>query len=174
MKLLLCDDGSPDAKAAARLVGHLFDGHTAVVFTVWEGLSEVLARARSGLAVASLDFEGINRSRELAARQCAEEGTGQARAAGMAASALAVPCGASISETILDQAAEVGADMIVLGNRGLNNVKAILLGSVSRAVLHDADRPVLVVPTPEVARKRSVGRRRLQAPADLELFSANL
>jgi nucleotide-binding universal stress UspA family protein len=174
MKLLLCYDGSPDAKAAVKVVGHLFDGSTAVVCTVWEGFSEVVARAASGLAAASLDFEDINLSREHAAHECAQEGTGHARAAGMAASALAVPCGATISETILDQAAEAGADMIVLGSRGLSGVKAIILGSVSRAVLHDADRPVLVVPTPEVARKWSGGRRRLQAPADPEFFSARL
>jgi nucleotide-binding universal stress UspA family protein len=150
MKILICYDGSTDAKAAVNVVCHLFDGGTAVVCTVWEGLSEVAARA------------------------CAEEGTGHARAAGMPASALAVPCGESISETILDQAAEVGADLIVLGSRGLSDAKAAAVGSVSRAVLHDADRPALVVPTPEVARKRSGGRRRPPAPADREFFSARL
>jgi len=174
MKILLCYDGSPDAKAAVNVVGHLFDGSTAVVCTVWDGLSDVVARAGSGLAVASLDFESINRARELAARACAEEGTGHARAAGMPASALAVPCAESMSKTIVDQAAEVGADLIVLGSRGLSDGKAVIVGSVSRTVLHDADRPVLVVPAPEVARKRSAGRRRPPAPADLEFFSARL
>jgi len=174
MKILLCYDGSPDAKTAVNVVGHLFDGSTAVVLTVWYGLSEVVARAGSGLAAASLDFDGINHARELAARACAKEGTGHARAAGMPASALAVPCAESISKTILDQAAEVNADLIVLGSRGLSDVKAAVVGSVSRSVLHDADRPVLVVPTPEVALKRSKGRRRPQAPADLEFFSARL
>ena len=38
MKILLAYDGSPDAKAAVALAGHLFDGSTAVVLTVWEGL----------------------------------------------------------------------------------------------------------------------------------------
>jgi nucleotide-binding universal stress UspA family protein len=174
MKILVCYDGSPDAKAAVNVVGHLFDGSTAVVCTVWDGLSDVVGRAASGLAVASLDFEAIDHARELAARACAKEGTGHARAAGMPASALAVRRAEPISKTILDQAAEVGADLIVLGSRGLSDAKAAVVGSVSRAVLHDADRPVLVVPTPEVARKRSGGRRRPQAPADLEFFSARL
>jgi len=173
MKILLCYDGSPDAKAAVKVVGHLFDGSTAVVCTVWD-LSEEVARAASGLALSSLGLEGINHSCELAAGACAEEGTGHARAAGMPASALAVPCAESISKTIIDQAAEVGADLIVLGSRGLSEVNAAIVGSVSRAVLHGADRPVLVVPTPEVALRRSGGRRRPQAPADLEFFSARL
>jgi len=174
MKILICYDGSADAKAAVNVVGHLFEASTAVVCTVWDGLSEVLARAGSGLAVASLDFEGINQARERAAGACADEGTGHARAAGMPASALAVRCGGSISKTILDQAAEVGADLIVVGSRGLSDAKAVVLGSVSRAVLHEADRPVLVVPTPQVARKRSGGRRQPPPPVDLEFFSAHL
>ena len=42
MKILIAYDGSPDAKAAVALAGHLFDGSTAVVLTVWEGFSEVV------------------------------------------------------------------------------------------------------------------------------------
>jgi nucleotide-binding universal stress UspA family protein len=37
------------------------------------------------------------------------------------------------------------ADLIVVGARGLGGVKRLLLGSVSEAVLRDADRPVLIV-----------------------------
>jgi nucleotide-binding universal stress UspA family protein len=38
------------------------------------------------------------------------------------------------------------ADLIVIGSRGLGAVADAVLGSVSRAVVHEADRPVLVVP----------------------------
>jgi nucleotide-binding universal stress UspA family protein len=143
--ILLCYDGSPGAKAAVRAAGALFDGTTTIVLTVWEGLSEVLAFG-IGLAVASLDVEGIDRARERAAGQLAEEGTSHARASGLPAASVAVRCGASITETILEQAATLGADMIVLGSRGLGPVTSLLTGSVSRGVLQRADRPVLVVP----------------------------
>jgi hypothetical protein len=80
---------SPDARAAVRVAGGLFDGTTTIVLTVWEDLSEVVARAGSGLATASLDFERIDRAREQAAGELAEEGTSHARASGLPAASLA-------------------------------------------------------------------------------------
>jgi nucleotide-binding universal stress UspA family protein len=172
MKILLCYDGSADAKTAVRLAGHLFDGHTAIVLTVWESYSTAAGTADSGVTVESLDWAGIDRARAQTARDCAEEGSGHARAAGMPASGRAVPHGGTLSETILDQAAEAEVDLIVLGSRGLSDLTAIVRGSVSRAVLQDADRPVLVVPASEVAVKRA--RRRLAEPIDAELLSARV
>lgn len=43
-------------------------------------------------------------------------------------------------------AEETDADLIVLGSRGLGSVAEILLGSISRKVLHMARRPSLIVP----------------------------
>ncbi len=47
---------------------------------------------------------------------------------------------------IVELARSRDVDVIVVGSRGLGAVAGTLLGSVSRAVVHDADRPVLVVP----------------------------
>lgn len=158
--ILLCYDGSPDARAAVRVAGALFDGTTAIVLTVWDDLSEVVTSAGSSLVAASLDFEGIDRAREQAAGDLAEEGTSHARASGLPAASLAVRCGVSISQTILEEATTVGAEMIVLGSRGLGPVKSVLMGSVSRAVLQRADRPVLVIPgsRPEPAPGATLAR----------------
>jgi nucleotide-binding universal stress UspA family protein len=48
-------------------------------------------------------------------------------------------------DTIVALAERKNADLIVVGSRGLGPVKATLLGSVSRGVLNDARRPVLIV-----------------------------
>ncbi len=48
--------------------------------------------------------------------------------------------------SILEQAAKVGADMIVMGSHGRSAVHQLLVGSVSEGVLRDADCPVLIVP----------------------------
>lgn len=49
------------------------------------------------------------------------------------------------AEQILELARLRDADLIVVGSRPLASVAKALLGSVSRAIVHHADRPVLVV-----------------------------
>lgn len=49
------------------------------------------------------------------------------------------------AEEIVRIAGEAGADLVVLGARGLNPLKRLLLGSVSTRVLHEALCDVLVV-----------------------------
>jgi nucleotide-binding universal stress UspA family protein len=46
---------------------------------------------------------------------------------------------------IVDVAKERGADLIIVGHRGLNPIERLVLGSVSSKVVHRADRDVLVV-----------------------------
>jgi nucleotide-binding universal stress UspA family protein len=47
---------------------------------------------------------------------------------------------------LLDAAQEVGADLIVVGSRGLGGYPELLLGSTSTQVAQNADRPVAIVP----------------------------
>jgi nucleotide-binding universal stress UspA family protein len=46
---------------------------------------------------------------------------------------------------ILRLADDVGADLIVVGSRGLGGLKSMIVGSTSREVLLHAKRPVLVI-----------------------------
>jgi nucleotide-binding universal stress UspA family protein len=50
-------------------------------------------------------------------------------------------------EAILALARSRDVDLVVVGSRGLGAVKSLVLGSVSNAILHQADRPVLVAKT---------------------------
>ena len=51
------------------------------------------------------------------------------------------------ADAILDVAEEKGADLIVVGNRGMTGAKRFLLGSVPNKVSHHASQSVLIVRT---------------------------
>jgi len=46
---------------------------------------------------------------------------------------------------IINDAKEIGADVIVMGSRGRGDIAGLLLGSTAHKVIHLSDRPVLVV-----------------------------
>ena len=48
-------------------------------------------------------------------------------------------------EEIILLAEEIGADLVVMGSRGLRGVRRALIGSVSDSVVRHAHCPVLVV-----------------------------
>jgi nucleotide-binding universal stress UspA family protein len=58
------------------------------------------------------------------------------------------------SAVIAATAAEVGADLIVVGTHGCGEFESVALGSVARALTHDARCPVLVVPPAAVPAVR--------------------
>ena len=50
-------------------------------------------------------------------------------------------------ETILKEASKLNVDMIVVGSHGKGMMYQLLVGSVSEGLLHNAECPVLVIPT---------------------------
>jgi nucleotide-binding universal stress UspA family protein len=158
--ILIAYDGSPDAQIAIERAGELMRGRPATVLTVLEPFTDVVARIGTGMPIGAVDYNDMDRSAEDAGRRRAEEGAARAREAGLKAHARVQARHGSIAEAILTAANDEGAEAIVLGTRGLTGVKSLLLGSVSHAVLQHADRPVVVVPSPEIAAERAARRRR--------------
>jgi nucleotide-binding universal stress UspA family protein len=155
--ILIGYDGSEDAKSAIRHAASLFTGQSAVVLTVWEPYTEMLARtpAAMGMAAGIDDTTEIDEAGRGTAEETAEEGAGLARASGLEATPRTRPREGSVAHAVLAEAEQVDATAVVLGSRGLGGIGSLLLGSVSHAVLQHADRAVVVVPSPKVARSRS-------------------
>lgn len=125
-------DGSDPARRAVERAGALLAPRPAVVLTVAEG-------------------------EDGDAPEVAEEGAELARAAGLDASARVERCGGSLLsrpdrprwQAIVAVADDVGAAVTVVAARERSALRRLVLGSVSRGVVHHGGRPVLVVPEPD-------------------------
>jgi nucleotide-binding universal stress UspA family protein len=120
---LLCFDGNDPAVAAVRAAGRLLAARQAVVTTVWG--------ARGGPPS------------ELTAGALARDGCELARDAGIAAEPRPVQ-GDQVARAVVALAREIDAGAVVVGARSAAARHSRLRGSVSRAVAHGADRPMLV------------------------------
>lgn len=152
--ILIAYDGSDDAKAAVTQAATLFSGQQAVVLSVWQRFIDTMARAGAGLAVV-VDYDEIDESAEQTALTRAKEGAEIAEAAGLHAEPGTAMVESTVAAAIITAAAERDVDAIVVGTRGLTGVKSIFLGSTSHAVVQHADRPVLLIPSPQAVRARA-------------------
>ena len=155
--ILIAYDGSEDAKAAIQHAARLIPGTAATVLTIWEPFTTMLARTPETLRplAAARDAEDVDRQEASASEELAEHGAALARGAGIDATPLTTSLNGSVADTIIEQADRLDVDAIVVGSRGLTGM-ALLLGSVSLAVVQRADRTVVIVPSAGVAK----GRRR--------------
>ena len=146
--LLLCYDGSDDAKHAIERAGRLLGGRDALVVTVWHPTRQLGSFAFAGATDSMFDFVEVNRAgAELGARVAAD-GVRIAEQAGLHAEPVAVEATGPVWKTIVDIADRNDAATIVMGSRGLTGLQSMLLGSVSSAIVHHADRPTLVIRQP--------------------------
>ncbi len=143
-KILVPFDGSRNAEEALRKAAGLarLTGGEIVILTVWRHhslLEASFSMARPEAMPGSLD--DVLRDE---ARAVAEHGKQIAREAGAPHLRAFVKSGPP-ARTIVKWAEEKGADLIVLGSRGVGSVESFLLGSVSHKVTGMARCPVLVV-----------------------------
>jgi nucleotide-binding universal stress UspA family protein len=149
--ILICYDGSTDAKEAIARGAPLLRGQRAIVLMVWSPFDA----AALGLSGGVEDVQESDEAGRLHAEHQAEVGARLAIEAGFDATPRTVERRTTIADAILGEADTLEATAILMGSRGLTGVKSMLLGSVSHAVIQHADRTVIVVPSPEVAAARA-------------------
>jgi nucleotide-binding universal stress UspA family protein len=153
MKVLIAVDGSPASLDAAALAGRLIDPAADEV-AIYFSPAELARRMPWGPQL----VEGATAA--LFAEACARLPAGMARQPEAIVSIKPAAVG------ILESASGWKADLIVVGARGAGSLERLLLGSVSRAVVHGAHLPVLVARTaPAAALKVLVCHHPASGPA---------
>ena len=143
-------DGSEHARAAVEAAGRLLEVRECILQTAWISYAAVAPAATAGapVAVVTKAAEEIDRGLRERAQTTAHEGSRLAVAQGLEVQAGAVEADPNVWRTLIDTAHAHRAAAVVVGSRGGSAVGAVLTGSVSRALVHHAPAPVLVVRPP--------------------------
>lgn len=147
--VLIGYDGSKHADAAIEAAGRLLGIREVLLQTAWISCSEVAAAGVAG-APAGVVIRGIEKlDAEIrqGARRTSERGARLAAANGLQVRGEAVRSHGNVWTTLLETAHAQRAAAVVVGSRGRSTFASAVLGSVSRALVHHAPAPVLVVPT---------------------------
>ncbi len=144
-RILLCSDGSDHALNAARAAGEIAQKFGAEVT-----LLSAYNPPPEALSVPDMPGVGLYIDIETSQRLCdnfhdaAQSKTGSILD-GMGVKYKSLREFGPPVDHITDTAANLKADLIVIGSRGLGGFKRLLLGSVSDGVAHHAHCPVLIV-----------------------------
>ena len=151
--LLVATDGSPaaDAALAESISLAAATGDEIVAITVWRALQGDFGLAHPSVAMLDDLLEAERSHAEAALHEAIRRG----EAAGVRVTTRLAA--GEPAEQICSYAGEIGAKLIAVGTRGYGAVTALLLGSVSDAVIRQAPCPVLVVRAADGSRNGRPG-----------------
>jgi nucleotide-binding universal stress UspA family protein len=144
--VVICYDGSDNAKHAIARAAALVRSGPAIVLHVWQPLAVIITRGGFGALAGRAMLPDDESEERREAEAMAAEGRELARDAGFDVEARHLRTVGSTPQAIIDAAHELGASMLVMGSRGLGGLRSALLGSVSHELVMRSHMPVLVVP----------------------------
>ena len=166
MSILICYDGSASSKLAVAVAAKTISHDHVVLLNVFSPPEAVLSDSfGTPDAIAGRQPDRLERQSVDFGREVLEAGREVARVHGLVVECRLERRQESVESTILAVAAELAADLIVMGSHGHTAVQENLLGSVSNAVVRSAAAPVLIVPLgkPQALDASSADRHRLEA-----------
>ncbi|MHB8868538.1 MAG: universal stress protein [Thermoleophilia bacterium] len=138
-RILVPSDGSEHALRAVRVAAGLAERFEAEVV-----LLTVVSVPQALVMVAGIGDSVVEEYVETTGREALATAL-EVFAARRLGVEVKVEIGAA-AEEIVRQAHETGADLVVMGKRGLGEIRGLLLGSVSDRVTHGLSVPVLLIP----------------------------
>jgi len=137
-RILIATDGSPGSRVA-------IDEGLGLAESLGAGVTFVSVRPAPSPVLGDPYYQRALTKELARARTALAEAVACARERGIECDAAVLE--GDVADEIVALARERDADVIVVGTRGLGQFKSRLMGSVSTAVVHSANRPVLVAHT---------------------------
>ena len=134
-KILLATDGSEDAALATQATIDLSNQSNAELHVVYVG--------RSSIRLSPKEYHAAAREKIGELAKAVEEAGGDVTETHLRIDDSQTA--GNEAEHITGLAEELGADLIVIGSRGLSGMKRLVMGSVSESVVRHAHCPVLVM-----------------------------
>lgn len=141
--ILVPVDGSEGAKKALDVACQLAN-QANVTLHVLHIPEELAHETMLVWGIGAIAIEASNQEREKISQQIIEKAAEAARANGITQIETAVAKG-DPARTIVNEAKRRGVEAIVMGSRGLSNLRGLVVGSVSHKVSHIADCTVITV-----------------------------
>jgi nucleotide-binding universal stress UspA family protein len=140
-------DGSESAGVAVHKAATLagLTGGTLHIVCAYRPVSIGNVAMAASAGAATLDVDAVNRSVITEAELIADHAASEARRGGVKVEVHAIPGDAA--DVLVGVAKEIGADLLVVGNRGMSGKRRFVLGSVPNKVSHHAPCALLIVDT---------------------------
>lgn len=138
-KILVAIDGSKMSEKALQIAAQMAKENEAAITLIHVAKDLVIPPT-----MVVTDYEKIINEMKTAAISLLEEGQSQLKQHNVEADYV-FKQGSSISRAIVEVAQEQNYDLIIIGSRGLGNIKGMMLGGVSQKVVQLSNCPVLIV-----------------------------